>query len=114
MRISDWSRRVLFRSVAARPRLLARRPFRRRDEQGRGRDHRRRLYQSEPPDHSRGARSAAQQDRKRVVQGKRVSVRVDIGGRRVIKKKTKRKADVPSHTKYKSTAEAQITQQTHT
>src|SRR3546814_15227817 len=29
-------------------------------------------------------------DRKRVVSGKRVSVRVDLGGRRIIKKKTKK------------------------
>src|SRR3546814_11966849 len=37
---------------------------------------------------ARIARIAAQQDRKSVVSGKSVSVRVDLGGRRIIKKKT--------------------------
>src|SRR3546814_14334954 len=34
---------------------------------------------------------AAERDRKRVVQGKSVSVRVDLGGRRILKKKQKKK-----------------------
>src|SRR3546814_16844034 len=38
-----------------------------------------------------GVRSAQPGDRKSVVSGKRVSVRVDLGGRRVIKKKKKKK-----------------------
>src|SRR3546814_15242721 len=35
----------------------------------------------------------AQKDRKRVVYGKSVSVRVDLGGRRIIKKKNKKNTD---------------------
>src|SRR3546814_19619657 len=38
---------------------------------------------------SRSRRSAARSDRKSVVEGQRVSVRGDIGGRRIIKKKNK-------------------------
>src|SRR3546814_19289563 len=34
-------------------------------------------------------RTAATRDRKRVVQGKSVSVRVDLGGRRILKQKNK-------------------------
>src|SRR3546814_13246612 len=37
-------------------------------------------------------------DRKRVVWGKRVSVRVDLGGRSIIKKKTKDNAKITRHT----------------
>src|SRR3546814_13799426 len=37
----------------------------------------------------RAAAAVAGQDRKSVVEGKSVSVRVDLGGRRIIKKKTK-------------------------
>src|SRR3546814_16213953 len=36
---------------------------------------------------SRGSRARARRDRKSVVEGKSVSVRVDLGGRRIIKKK---------------------------
>src|SRR3546814_11754825 len=70
------------RRRAARPGLLARRPLRRRHEQKRGRDRRRRLYQGESADHSRGARGTARprKDRKSVVSGKSVSGREDIGG----------------------------------
>src|SRR3546814_12610619 len=41
--------------------------------------------------HASSTIRARRQDRKRVVEGKRVSVRVALGGRRVIKKKTKNK-----------------------
>src|SRR3546814_12180686 len=40
----------------------------------------------------------ARRDRKSVVQGKSVSVRLDLGGRRIIKKKNK-----PKHIKYRKT-----------
>src|SRR3546814_11035767 len=50
-----------------------------------------------PPD------SGPQRDRKSVVQGKGVSVRLDIGGRRIIKKKTKnRKTRRATRNKYKN------------
>src|SRR3546814_16478372 len=39
----------------------------------------------------RESHQAEQIDRKRVVSGKSVSVRVDLGGRRIIKKKNKKK-----------------------
>src|SRR3546814_17674926 len=41
--------------------------------------------------------SAASGDRKSVVEGKSVSVRVDLGGRRIIKKKRKRREDNDGH-----------------
>src|SRR3546814_11498632 len=44
---------------------------------------------------SNGRRRAA--DRKSVVEGKSVSVRVDLGGRSIIKKKTKRKNREPAN-----------------
>src|SRR3546814_15829744 len=43
------------------------------------------------PDASRSGRGSTNQDRKSVVQGKSVSVRVALGGRRIIKKKTNKK-----------------------
>src|SRR3546814_16072316 len=41
--------------------------------------------------HRAAARRARTEDRKSVVEGKSVSVRVDLGGRRIIKKKTDRR-----------------------
>src|SRR3546814_14409757 len=41
--------------------------------------------------HRDGSGRAHQQDRKSVVEGKSVSVRVDLGGRRILKKKKKNK-----------------------
>src|SRR3546814_18250263 len=51
------------------------------------------------------ARHVEQQDRKSVVEGKSVSVRVDLGGRRIIKKKTqtRKKQSETSHPSLKST-----------
>src|SRR3546814_974345 len=43
---------------------------------------------AQPPFRSSRLIGAERQDRKSVVQGKSVSVRVDLGGRRIIKKKT--------------------------
>src|SRR3546814_12552856 len=50
--------------------------------------------QHDPGHHARGVRAASERgaavagDRKSVVEGKSVSVRVDLGGRSIIKKKT--------------------------
>src|SRR3546814_16937403 len=43
---------------------------------------------SEGGNHAAGDEDVPRQDRKSVVSGKSVSVRVDLGGRRIIKKKT--------------------------
>src|SRR3546814_13784972 len=90
MRISDWSRRVLFRSAGrgaaggALP-LRTRRSPRRDDGGG-----------AAAPAECAGPLAVVvagtglrrrQGDRKSVVQGKRVSGRVDLGGRRIIKNK---------------------------
>src|SRR3546814_18398431 len=48
------------------------------------------------------ARGILPGDRKRLVQGKRVSVRVDLGGRRILKKKTIAPPLPPTHS-YSST-----------
>src|SRR3546814_13911347 len=49
-------------------------------------DYRRRARQAPAPAHRRGTQGPP--DRKSVVSGKSVSVRVDLGGRRIIKQKT--------------------------
>src|SRR3546814_17959786 len=59
------------------------------------------LFRGRPPrsqrQRQRDDRSALQQsDRKSVVSGKSVSVRVDLGGRRIIKKKNKRQKKTPT------------------
>src|SRR3546814_20297681 len=91
MRISDWSSDVcssdLFEIAVA-----ARHVHYRRD----GFDGQRRAAEIRVQDDAAGVDRAAQgalpaprqTDRKSVVQGKSVSVRVDLGGRRIIKKKT--------------------------
>src|SRR3546814_19035311 len=74
-----------FRSLYRRPILrgLAGRLWRRRHPHRGTRRQRRPLYRAG----RRGRIGRDVQDRKRVVEGKRGSVRVDLGGRRVIKKK---------------------------
>src|SRR3546814_11845755 len=47
----------------------------------------------------RGRDGARPGDRKSVVEGKSVSVRVDLGGRRIIKKKTKKEKNTRKKTK---------------
>src|SRR3546814_20602414 len=78
MRISDWSSDVCssdLRAGAGRP-VQARRLHRRRTVcAGRARQRAGRRHRRCPP------------DRKSVVEGKSVSVRVDLGGRRILKKK---------------------------
>src|SRR3546814_17190735 len=111
MRISDWSSDVCSSDLLSDRYLLQSRPRRCIDETRRG--HRDvALVSGDPPAFARparlysrdrkGSRDAADRtggigrpdseiDRKNVVEGKSVSVRVDLGGRRLIKKKTKKK-----------------------
>src|SRR3546814_20166337 len=92
MRISDWSSDVcssdLFRRFHQRPDI---------NEPGAGlTEGLRRLSRAEPiygqsvltNAHGERHEIAVAGDRKSVVSGKRVSVRVDLGGRRILKKKT--------------------------
>src|SRR3546814_21099878 len=95
MRISDWSSDVCSSDLRRRHLSLAGavRRLRRVEYAGRG-SGRNRLFGEARPVARRadaGARIArcSQRDRKSVVEGKSVSVRVDIGGRRIIKKKQK-------------------------
>src|SRR3546814_14408881 len=85
MRISDWSSDVCSSD------LRRYRPGEWR--QGRGRQHRQwrhRRRQRRPRPRHRGRQwRRPPGDRKSVVSGKSVSVRVDLGGRRIIKKKKK-------------------------
>src|SRR3546814_12806342 len=110
MRISDWSSDVcssdladIIARTAARRRLILTRGQRQRDgrgagDQGKFLDHRMILSGgvTKPSRHPRGRLAeppmgvlcdAFVTDRKRVVEGKRVSGRVDLGGCRFIKKK---------------------------
>src|SRR3546814_21111418 len=103
MRISDWSSDVCSsdllnrRAVAAH---LAHHAFaereeivlEREDDEGGREDQHPGGGHAEPvpernPAHHQGAGDEHQQDRKSVVSGKSVSVRVDLGGRRILKKK---------------------------
>src|SRR3546814_19691488 len=94
MRISDWSSDVcssdLTDARGAAQRFSRRQPglFRRRD---RARQQPRRTGEERRAgDRPHRAGRRARTDRKSVVSGKSVSVRVDLGGRRIIKKKTKK------------------------
>src|SRR3546814_12423313 len=117
MRISDWSSDVCSSDLEHGARLhlaigtdhdaWANRHA--RDEAGAGTDHRRAAYRAARADvsaladayfgldHHTGSdvtaladlRAVGDEDRKSVVSGKSVSVRVDLGGRRIIKKKKK-------------------------
>src|SRR3546814_14896749 len=71
MRISDWSSDVCSSDLHAEPMSL---------------DDALRLAETRAPELQ--AREAGLEDRKSVVEGKSVSVRVDLGGRRIIKKQT--------------------------
>src|SRR3546814_14057441 len=95
MRISDWSSDVCS-SDLCRGSRLRRRPADRRRSQPRSpapvRRHvprQRSQARSDAPGSRRAWRRAARQDRKSVVSGKSVSVRVNLGGRRIIKKKNR-------------------------
>src|SRR3546814_20523522 len=109
MRISDWSSDVcssdLARARRVRDRLAGRRARRGRTlgAGGRGRVDPRQSRPPDSPDHASrasyprraGGRCAVvaryRADRKSVVSGKSVSVRVDLGGPRLLKKKTNHK-----------------------
>src|SRR3546814_18145711 len=97
MRISDWSsdvcasdllgvgaclkRCALYRSPTPTPPL-----------KGRG------LFRHDPIRPCPGRHRTARRDRKRVVKGKSVSVRVDLGGRRIIQKKKNDNKYTTDHT----------------
>src|SRR3546814_14360932 len=95
MRISDWSSDVCSSD------LHGRRPHRRCDGgQGRARDRR----AATQAIWWRGAGQVSDLDRKSVVKGKSVSVRVDLGGRRILKKKKiVPTSDNSRHSRYAST-----------
>src|SRR3546814_16008151 len=88
MRISDWSSDVCSSDL-----LQPRRSASRQHAPARLRQLERRLRVLVGEDFfGRGpARRICGEDRKSVVSGKSVSVRVDLGGRRIIKKKTRQK-----------------------
>src|SRR3546814_16339671 len=83
MRISEWSSDVCSSDLARLEELPGRRLTIIRRRTGANARNRPRHF---PPPSARRRRSPA--DRQRVVSGKSVSVRVDLGGRRIIKKKT--------------------------
>src|SRR3546814_11560634 len=99
MRISDWSSDVCSSDLRRPPRSAS---------QSCSRNVRAKL--SGPPETaaatagrgSKGA-SAAMADRKSVVEGKSVSVRVDLGGRRIFKKKTTNSTNTYHHYSYACT-----------
>src|SRR3546814_13892352 len=112
MRISDWSSDVCSSDLIRKAALSGPPPHREKGDRGADR---RFLYLQPvvPLDHLQGAvprreprrilsrpheqavrkpgRNLSPADRKSVVEGKSVSVRVDLGGRRIIKKKKKKK-----------------------
>src|SRR3546814_17838875 len=100
MRISDWSSDVCSSDLGRGDRVPA---AGRRDRHRAGA---RPAQAGAGQGQGRGGKDRAQADRKSVVSGKSVSVRVDLGGRRIIKKKkdninnpTQRiKAIQPTHT----------------
>src|SRR3546814_16092098 len=100
MRISDWSSDVCS-SDLQRPRLAE--PLGQHREAAVGRAARRchqpfgNLLLEHQGHRGEGTRVRGQRDRKSVVSGKSVSVRVDLGGRRIIKKKKKRKKQTQQH-----------------
>src|SRR3546814_17380372 len=80
MRISDWSSDVCSSDLRAVAALPPRAAHGRSDQGDRARNEEHR--------HDALFPVVQHRDRKSVVQGKSVSVRVDLGGRRIIKKKT--------------------------
>src|SRR3546814_19128802 len=98
MRISDWSSDVCSSDLGARqPALRQLERKRRRALGGRTRRQCRGISAQAAARsrylHGRRRCPAFGRDRKSVVSGKSVSVRVDLGGRRIIKKKTTQKND---------------------
>src|SRR3546814_14993392 len=94
MRISDWSSDVCSSDLVPPPHAVdLPGPLCQPQSALAGEGHRRRADpglrpRAERPGGARpGRRAAAAGDRKSVVEGKRVSVRLDLGGRRIIKKK---------------------------
>src|SRR3546814_19216107 len=95
MRISDWSSDLCSSDLRFHLRP-AREPRNRRQQlrdRGASRDH---LLREPRPDPFLSRDHAARRDRKSVVLGKRASVRVDLGGRRIITK-TKNKYNQATH-----------------
>src|SRR3546814_19232732 len=91
MRISDWSSDVCSSDLlAGAARLSSRRPCPPPDGGSAAAAAER--AQRADPRRDRVGRLSRSGDRKSVVQGKSVSVRVDLGGRRILKKKNKRKS----------------------
>src|SRR3546814_13689620 len=89
MRISDWSSDVCSSDLSGEG-LRPHPPFRSRRlrrRQHRDRQEPQRRQEQRPPRVLGGMGQRAPADRKSVVKGKSVSVRVDLGGRRIIKKK---------------------------
>src|SRR3546814_20514939 len=100
MRISDWSSDVCSSDLRARAAAGSQAPHRLRAGKRaalRRALRARVLRTGRPPARSARRADAAPRaripDRKRVVKGKSVSVRVDLGGRRIIKKKQKLETD---------------------
>src|SRR3546814_19716544 len=92
MRISDWSsERVLFRSTGKLASASSEHPWRKLQVITQDR--------ASHAGHMRQLCKSSGTDRKSVVSGKSVSVRVDLGGRRIIKKTTQHiQAITPAHT----------------
>src|SRR3546814_18367614 len=90
MRISDWSSDVCSSDLPGRLAAGADRLARHRG--GMGRRHRRRVP-------GLAAVPGGHRDRKSVVLGKSVSVRVDVGGRRIIKKKQNMQVDIKTESR---------------
>src|SRR3546814_17224204 len=103
MRISDWSSDVCSSDLNGHEHLRCLRRKQVRKRRAEEREQRRRSARSGVRVVARGLRSAdavhggeaggRRPDRKSVVWGKSVSVRVDLGGRRIIKKKKKTTID---------------------
>src|SRR3546814_16018715 len=96
MRISDWSSDVCSSDLIDGDRLRNQEDERNPDEGGdlieasqvnQGTNHRDHQQDGGDQQHKGEHRIGIRQDRKSVVTGKRVSVRVDIGGRSIINKK---------------------------
>src|SRR3546814_18042347 len=101
MRISDWSSDVcssdLHRWRTRHERQGARqetRPQTRPGSAARAQGRGRRPGAGSQPRRQPARAAGRREDRKSVAEGKSVSVRVDLGGRRIIKKKTKKKDQI--------------------
>src|SRR3546814_14895480 len=87
MRISDWSSDVCSSDLTWWQRRLARKGAPTFYRGSRGKDQAVRDRPRQSPGRHRRVAAPRHKDRKRVVEGKSVSVRVDLGGRRIINKK---------------------------